>query len=211
MEDYRIIFGENIRRQRKRWNLTQEDLAERTQMQPSSVGKVERGQANPSFKTLLRFADALDMELPELLMDPDADRFSTYLWGVRLSKLPEPNRRAARVLLQVLANVADGELDGVYIEWLIEHILGMIHYSTYEVICSLCRVEGSKGVPVYGVRAVFYEMNQIKAVREVPDLSPNRRAVERFVAKLNRNFVSRLNFSDLLEDFTGEGSEEWDS
>ncbi len=39
MEDYRAIIGENIRRQRKRRHMTQEDLADLTGMQPSSVGK----------------------------------------------------------------------------------------------------------------------------------------------------------------------------
>ena len=39
MEDYRTIIGENIRRHRKRHCLTQEDLAELTGIQPSSVGK----------------------------------------------------------------------------------------------------------------------------------------------------------------------------
>ena len=48
MEDSRTIIGENIRRHSKRHCLTQEDLAELTGIQPSSVGKIERAQSNPN-------------------------------------------------------------------------------------------------------------------------------------------------------------------
>lgn len=211
MENYTVIFGENIRRQRKRQHMTLEDLAELTQMQPSSIGKVERGQANPNFKTLVRFAEAFGMALPDLLLKRDADKLGTYLRDVRLSGLPEPNQRAARVLLQVLDYVTDAELDVAYVEMLLQHILGLIHYSTYEVVCSPCREEDSRETPVYGVHAIFYERNQIKMEQTVPDLSSNRRKVEAFVAKLNQNFASYWHFSDLLEDFIGEGGEEQDA
>lgn len=50
MEDYRAIIGENIRRQRKRRHMTQEDLADLTGMQPSCVGKNRAGPGQSKSK-----------------------------------------------------------------------------------------------------------------------------------------------------------------
>ena len=57
------------------------------------------------------------------------------------------------------------------------------------------------GVPVYGVKAVFYKEGRIYRTEEIADPSTDRQIVEHFVARLNRNFVSYENFRDLLDDF----------
>ena len=136
MEDYRAIIGENIRRQRKRRHMTQEDLADLTGMQPSSVGKIERAQANPNLNTLLRVADALEVDLPELLAAPSSERMNGYLHNVYLPALPEPNRSAARALLQILNDVVNTELDSSYVQSLVAQVLRLIRHSFYEVISS---------------------------------------------------------------------------
>lgn len=64
-----------------------------------------------------------------------------------------------------------------------------------------------RGLRVYGIKATFYAMGRAERVKVIPDLSTDRKAVERFVAQLNRNFVSYDNFMDLLEDFMG--GDEW--
>lgn len=43
--------------------LTQQQLAERTGINQADISKIERGNANPSIKTLKRLADAMDMNV----------------------------------------------------------------------------------------------------------------------------------------------------
>lgn len=60
-------LGESIRRFRLEQGLTQEDLADRADMDHfSTIGNIERGTANPTFLTLLRVADALEISLGKL-------------------------------------------------------------------------------------------------------------------------------------------------
>lgn len=48
---------------RKRCNLTQKELAERTGIDQSDISKIETGNANPALSTLKRLADGMDMIL----------------------------------------------------------------------------------------------------------------------------------------------------
>ena len=177
MEDYRAIIGENIRRQCKRRYMTQEDLADLTGMQPSSVGKIERAQANPNLNTLLRVADALEVDLPELLAAPSSERMNGYLHNVYLPALPEPNRSAARALLQILNDVVNIELDSSYVQSLVAQVLRLIRHSFYEVISSRCQDTMYRGLRVYGIKATFYAMGRAERVKVIPDLSTDRKAV----------------------------------
>ena len=56
-----INFGGNVRR------LSQEKLAELSDLSKNSLGAIERGTSSPSIDTLDRIASALEMELSELV------------------------------------------------------------------------------------------------------------------------------------------------
>jgi len=53
-------FGRRVRSLRKLRDLTQEQLAEAGGISPEYVGKIERGQASPSFDSITRLASAID-------------------------------------------------------------------------------------------------------------------------------------------------------
>jgi transcriptional regulator with XRE-family HTH domain len=55
---------------RRKAGLTQEELADRIHSDFPSVGNLERGRSNPTFSSLLRVAQGLDIDLSEL-----AERF----------------------------------------------------------------------------------------------------------------------------------------
>lgn len=55
----RINFGRRVRSLRGLNNLTQEKLAEKASISPEYVGKIERGEASPSFKVITSLAKAL--------------------------------------------------------------------------------------------------------------------------------------------------------
>ncbi len=48
---------------RKRCNMTQKELAERTGIDQSDISKIETGNANSALSTLKRLADGMDMVL----------------------------------------------------------------------------------------------------------------------------------------------------
>lgn len=67
-------LGEAIRTIRTEAGLSQEQLAEYAGTDLTQVGGIERGVRNPSYTTLLRFADALDTTVGEIATLADALR-----------------------------------------------------------------------------------------------------------------------------------------
>jgi transcriptional regulator with XRE-family HTH domain len=61
------ILGETIRKHRIRAGLSQERLAERADLHPVYVGKIERGEQWISLHALLRVADALCVRVRDLV------------------------------------------------------------------------------------------------------------------------------------------------
>ncbi|QWH88405.1 helix-turn-helix domain-containing protein [Bacillus toyonensis] len=68
MSDFLKLVGENIRFLRKKRGLTQEELAERINLQQAYIGGVERGERNISMLTLQKIADGLEVS-PDLVLN----------------------------------------------------------------------------------------------------------------------------------------------
>ena len=67
-------IGANIRRARTRRHLTQDDLAQTVHTTRQTISNYETGRSRPDVETLRRLADALGVELTELLDgEPSAD------------------------------------------------------------------------------------------------------------------------------------------
>jgi transcriptional regulator with XRE-family HTH domain len=62
-----VYIGDKLREARTRRLLTQEELAEKAGVSPSTVVNVERDQQEPHFRTIRKLAKALDVEPNELL------------------------------------------------------------------------------------------------------------------------------------------------
>jgi transcriptional regulator with XRE-family HTH domain len=67
------LLGERIREARQRFAINQMDLAELAGLHFTNLGKIERGQANPSLHTILRIAGALNMNPARLVDGMTAD------------------------------------------------------------------------------------------------------------------------------------------
>lgn len=59
--------GKRVREVRLALGLSQLDLADLAHVHPSNIGKIERGQANPSLDTLTRIATALDTTVADVV------------------------------------------------------------------------------------------------------------------------------------------------
>ncbi len=75
--DYQGI-GIRIRRLRNDKNLTQQMLAELSDLEPSNISHIERGATKLSLPTLVSIANALDATVDELLCDSLTASKSVY-------------------------------------------------------------------------------------------------------------------------------------
>ncbi|MCA9397881.1 helix-turn-helix transcriptional regulator [candidate division WWE3 bacterium] len=60
-------FGEKVQRVRKAKGISQEELAARLAMHRKYVGMIERGERNPTIRTLYKVSKALGVKSCELL------------------------------------------------------------------------------------------------------------------------------------------------
>jgi transcriptional regulator with XRE-family HTH domain len=72
--DERVItrrrqVGEQIRRVREHLNLTQPDVCGRSGIDLATYSRIEQGHSSPLLDTLIRIADAMDVQLAELVAD----------------------------------------------------------------------------------------------------------------------------------------------
>ncbi len=67
---YVEAFGEAVREKRKSLGLSQEELGYEAELDRTFISGVERGN-NPTLKTMLRIADALDTTPAKLLRDAE--------------------------------------------------------------------------------------------------------------------------------------------
>lgn len=63
------ILGTRIRERRKLLSWTQEELAERSEIDRSYIGGVERGERNLTFSILCKICDALNCDIATLTHD----------------------------------------------------------------------------------------------------------------------------------------------
>jgi len=67
-------FGVHVRALRHARQLTQEELAERSELSVDAVRRIERGAFSPSLETVNKLATGLDVSLRTLFNDFDRDR-----------------------------------------------------------------------------------------------------------------------------------------
>lgn len=66
MRTIRILFGQRLRQLRRQNNITQERLAEFIGVSVDLISNIERGINAPSFETLEKLAEILDVPIKEL-------------------------------------------------------------------------------------------------------------------------------------------------
>jgi transcriptional regulator with XRE-family HTH domain len=89
-------LGQRIARQRKAAGLTQAELAEKVNVQPETISRVETGIRAASLELLGHLAEALELELHELFRLHDAD---------------DPKNRALERLLWFASRLSPTEIE----------------------------------------------------------------------------------------------------
>ena len=65
----RMTFARNLRKFRTLSKLSQEDLAELADLHRTYIGSVERGERNISIDNMERLAEALGLQVPDLVRE----------------------------------------------------------------------------------------------------------------------------------------------
>jgi transcriptional regulator with XRE-family HTH domain len=71
MSDLKIRFGKRLRKLRRNMDLTQEQLAERCGVSADFISQVERGVNSPSFETIQKLAEILEVDASEFFFPPE--------------------------------------------------------------------------------------------------------------------------------------------
>jgi len=69
-----VALGKNVSELRNKKELTQEQLAERSGLDPSYSSGIERGVRNPSFLSLVRLANGFDTTVSSLCTEIEAGK-----------------------------------------------------------------------------------------------------------------------------------------
>lgn len=67
MSELTIQFGQLVRKYRKEKNMSQEQLALLCNMDRSYLGRIERGEVNPTLEKIYELAGSLDLDAKDLL------------------------------------------------------------------------------------------------------------------------------------------------
>ena len=62
-------FGNKVRQERHKRNLSQEELANRAGLHRTYIGMIERAEKNITLENIAKIAHALDLELVDLFRD----------------------------------------------------------------------------------------------------------------------------------------------
>lgn len=104
-------LGERARRLRKERGLTQNKLAFRAQVDPSTISRLELGNRTPDTATLRQIADALDVPIKELL-GSEVDGEGTVYRSLRdfLAEQADANEEESAWLLSQRFSPALGDI-----------------------------------------------------------------------------------------------------
>jgi len=92
-------IGKKIKEYRKIKDLTQENLGEKAGLHYTYIGQVERGEKEPSLKSLIKIANALGVNVDKLLINYDLSSEA----GIKISNITD-----------LLLNRDEKELEMIY-------------------------------------------------------------------------------------------------
>lgn len=92
-EEVALKFGENLRRCRRRADLSQEELGARASLHRTEIGLLENGKRVARVDTLIQLAGSMSIEPAELLEGIHWNAGDTVTGQFSISRPPQPPRR----------------------------------------------------------------------------------------------------------------------
>lgn len=97
-------IGEKIRKYRKAKGMTQEELAEKTELSTNFLGAIERAEKNLTLANLINIANALDVTSDMLLCDEikNGYKIKSSIITEKIEKLSPPDRDKIMQMLDIM-------------------------------------------------------------------------------------------------------------
>ncbi len=118
MPDLQETLGHVIRRERQDHNLTMKELGEKSGLSEIYIGEIERGQKYPSAKVLESIAQALGLDIAELLelvaeeiRNEREPQMTTNAIGFVLPSTPNQPRRM--VVKRIVNMLDEGDVESI--------------------------------------------------------------------------------------------------
>lgn len=184
----KVIFGRNVRRYREALRMTQENLADASELDRSYIGGVERGERNPTLTAILRLAVALEI--------PPA-----YLFESAGESISVPDSRMQREMFEGIREDApiSGSTEGMIATDTESGLLIQFRYDQYDAKYLLSGAKKSefnevlsvlkKGLASRNSRADAVAKAFLAATRLWPDANPS----DLWTFLINRAYCDRSN------------------
>jgi len=105
VKETKTLFGKRVRALRKNKGLSQEELAEKTDISSKYLSRVEMGQHFPSIDTLDKLANALKVEVKDFFEFAHEARSSRELREILSGLLKETDEEKLRLLVKIVRAV----------------------------------------------------------------------------------------------------------
>ena len=101
MEEIIFQIGTKIKEIRKKRGLTQAKLAERINVDPKYISRLETGNSTPSIATIAKISETLDVEMFNFFI-VETDKKKNQLIELISSKLPKANIKELNAIFEIL-------------------------------------------------------------------------------------------------------------
>lgn len=105
--------GKNIRYYRKQNNISQDRLAELSELSSNYIGQIELGNKQPSLESLIRIANALHVSSDLLLSDliEKSHSGTTSILYDKISHLPMDKQKFIYVILDTMVHEIENDIN----------------------------------------------------------------------------------------------------
>lgn len=184
----KVIFGRNVRRYREALRMTQENLADASELDRSYIGGVERGERNPTLTAILRLAVAL--EIPPAYLFEGAGRSISIPDSRMQREMFEGIREDAPISKGTEGVIAKDTESGLLIQFRYdqydaEYLLSGAKKSEFNEVLSVLK----KGLASRNNRADAVAKAFLAATRLWPDANPS----DLWTFLINRAYCDRSN------------------
>lgn len=119
MSDIKRIFGENLRRNRLKFSLSQAKLADMMKLNPVYINRIEQGTENVSLKNIWKITNALNLPISSLFAPLQNNQYKAVIFDLHYTILrPVPSRGVMyqRIFKQHGFNARPREIKKVFSE-----------------------------------------------------------------------------------------------
>lgn len=186
------LIGQNLRALRRQCGLTQEELARRAQVSRSQLRNIEYGKGNPTLNTLQLLADALHVEVTQLIGGETHEQGAANAVYAKFNdffcELFQGDTVQASPLLHVFQQLMGDQPDGG---------MGQVHYF-YQTTAESYELVGYGPYVGYGICCAPRGGEQTAA--RVDNISLDRPTIDRVVALCNMLQLDPVHLRDVVED-----------